>query len=379
MGSLPSEQTLDEVIVRIRKSYSNPNVRTITQVVLKEGPRAFRIATLMEVVDASTDQFHHYSLKIDHIDRSKHGWFGKPEKSIRLEGRGPDEIARLYTFLEASLKDKFKSKGSGDLHLIRADDYAKLEQLLRTLPNLATSDKLELVKNLLMQMDGAESTIREFVAAFEGSSEQTLRHIAVASRLVEYKAALSELKKLVRDPGTKEGEFQKHLGRNAWMFGSEYSELLSRRTWTRDDRLDYMLRRTVDNYLEIVEIKTAFDESLFILDRDRGVYYQSAKLSTVLGQVMRYIEEVERDRDSILAKDEIDTLKIRARVIVGKNHSPGEQAALRNLNAHLHRVEVITFDQLIRIAERILSIFEAEEQKSAPRPTEVASDVEIPF
>jgi hypothetical protein len=39
---------------------------------------------------------------------------------------------------------------------------------------------------------------------------------------------------------------------------------------------------------------------------------------------------------------------------------PGEQAALRNLNAHLHRIEVITFDQLVRIGVRVMSIFERQ-------------------
>ena len=34
------------------------------------------------------------------------------------------------------------------------------------------------------------------------------------------------------------------------------------------------------------------------------------------------------------------------------------EAALRGLNGHLHRIEVLTFDQLVRIADRVLSIFE---------------------
>jgi Shedu protein SduA, C-terminal len=194
---------------------------------------------------------------------------------------------------------------------------------------------------------------------------------------VQYKNALVELKRLVADPTTPEGKFQIHLEQNPWLFGSEYSELLSRRHWTRDDQLDYMLRRTADNYLEIVEIKTAFAESLFVHDRNRGLHYPSARLSPVIGQVMRYIEEVERNRDSILAKDEADTLKIRARAIVGRDHS-GEQAALRNLNAHLHRIEIITFDQLVRIGERVMSIFETPDQKSAGEQR-VDFDDDIPF
>src|SRR5476651_1087958 len=99
MGSLPADQTLDDVIVRIKKSYTNANVRTITQVVLKEGPRAFRIATLIELINPATNEFHHYQLKIDQIDKSKHGWFSKAEKSVRLEGKDPDEIEKLYRFL----------------------------------------------------------------------------------------------------------------------------------------------------------------------------------------------------------------------------------------------------------------------------------------
>lgn len=67
-GTLPPENTLDDVTIRIKKTYSNPNVRTITQAVLKDGPRAFKIATMLEVINPKNGEFHHYSLKIDHID-----------------------------------------------------------------------------------------------------------------------------------------------------------------------------------------------------------------------------------------------------------------------------------------------------------------------
>jgi hypothetical protein len=160
------------------------------------------------------------------------------------------------------------------------------------------------------------------------------------------------------------------------MFGSEYSELLPRKTWARDDRLDYMLRKTVDDYLEIVEIKTAFDDALFLKDTSHDSHYPSSKLSPIIGRVTRYIEEVERNRDSILVTDDVDTFKIRARVIVGRDGSAEHQVALRNFNAHLYRIEIITYDQLIKIAERVLSVF-------APQPAiEVAEDdgfKDIPF
>ncbi len=311
---------------------------------------------LYEFRNPKTSEFHHYSLKIDHIDKTKAGWFAKPKKSVRLEGKDPDEIEKLYLFLHASHENKLEDK-TGELHLISSSDYAKLENILNLIPNIANTDKLQLVNSILSQLDSENISTDDFVTAFDSSNGETLKHIATASRIVEYTRALNELKALVSDPTTDEKQFQKHLEINSWMFGSEYSELLPRKTWTRDDRLDYMLRKTVDDYLEIVEIKTAFSESLFIHDTSHDSYYPSSKLSPVIGQVTRYIEEVERNRDSILAKDGTDTLKIRARAIVGRDGNAEHQAALRNFNAHLHRIEIITYDQLIRIAERVLTLF----------------------
>lgn len=72
---LSPDQSLGEVKLRIRESIRNPNVGQIYQAVLKEGPRTFRLATLLEIVDGKSSQFHHFSLKIDSIDRKNSGWF----------------------------------------------------------------------------------------------------------------------------------------------------------------------------------------------------------------------------------------------------------------------------------------------------------------
>jgi hypothetical protein len=69
----------------------------------------------------------------------------------------------------------------------------------------------------------------------------------------------------------------------------------------------------------------------------------------------------------------VDPLKIRARVIIGRDGEAGQKAALRSFNAHLSRVEVLTFDQLLRIARQVLIVFRTAE--SAQQDT----DVEPPF
>lgn len=159
------------------------------------------------------------------------------------------------------------------------------------------------------------------------------------------------------------------------MFGSEYSELLDRRNWTRDVRLDFMLRRTVDDFLEIIEIKTPFKDALFIKDSSHESYYPSSKLSPVIGQVMRYIEEIERSRDAINSKDKYDPLKIRARIILGRDGDEEHVKALRNFNHHLHGIEIITFDQLLRIADKVLSVFERIKEKNE----QIEVDDDLPF
>lgn len=366
-GSLPPNTPLDDVIVRIKESYRNPNVGKINQVVLKEGPRTFRIATLFEIINPDTGAFHHFSLKIDHIDKKKHGWFGKPERSTSLEGKNPDEIERLYRFLQALYEGKLVGDDS-ELHIIRSTDYEMLENIIGEIPNLADSDKLQLIKAVISKIQQSNLNIVEFVEVFKDSNSETLRNVAVASRFVEYSKAYQVLESLINNSSTQERDIQAHLQSNPWMFGSEYSELVPKHIWTRDDKFDYMLRRTVDDYLEIVEIKTPFAESLFIHDDSRDSYYPSAKLSPVIGQVMRYIEEVERHRDTIIAKDKEDPLKIKALAILGRDGPPEQQKALHNLNAHLNRIEIITFDQLLKIAARVIDIFKPEETEPEEYP-----------
>ena len=46
-------------------------------------------------------------------------------------------------------------------------------------------------------------------------------------------------------------------------------------------------------------------------------------------------------------------------VVLKEDGGPKHQSALRTLNAHLHGIEVLTFDQLLRIAQRVLDVFDA--------------------
>ena len=372
---LPPDTPYDDVLVRLKEAKESRRIRQIAQVTLRGGPQAYKTASLLEVINPATGKTHHYVLVLEQLKRTnKIGWQYEASHKITLEDNQGQEIHDLFALLNAHYAGELEGK-VGRVRVLSEDNYAKYEALLQSIPNLEDTEKLDLLRQLLGHVEDANR--EEIQALFADTSGETLQHIAAASRMVEYTSEFRELERLVEGPSSKEQDFQKHLDKNPWMFGSEYSELLSRRNWTRDEELDYMLRRTVDDYLEIVEIKTAFSDPLFRYDSSHDSYYPSSKLSKVIGQVMKYIEEVERNRDKILVKDEVDTLKIRVRVIVGRDGAAKEErAALRNYNSHLYRIEVITFDQLLRIAERVLSMFRDIEPQAEPSDD---FDPDIPF
>lgn len=360
-GKLPYETSPEDIRLRIEAHVKNPNLGRVITSTIRDGPQSYVYATLFEIIDPATGSQHHWCLKIDSCKRSKRlGWSFKPDKSLQIEGAL--SLEKLVNLIKAAVGGHL-SQPTGNFQLIPEGQLQSIRELLRFTRGTDGAKRIQLVQMLLRELDPNAIGPSEWLKIFEGGGGGVRQTIAVAARLVEYKQVRQNLVNLIV-ANSPEGPIQNLLKSNPWLFGSEYSELLARRTWTRDNRLDFMLRRTVDNYLEIIEIKTPFADPLLKYDQSHDSYAPGSDLSRALGQVIRYIEEVERDRDSILAKDSYDTLKVRARIIIGRDGEPEMMAALRNLNSHLHRIEVLTFDQLLRIADRVLSVFEDSLQPS---------------
>ena len=370
---LSYKTSLDEIKIRIKKSFSNPNIGETFQIELKSGPIAYKIATIFQVLDPNTKQTHHYYLRIDSINREKEkGWFSKPDKSIIISDDGSKELTKLKTFLQTNLEENYKNNEI--LHVVRQEDFKKLEMLLNELPNLSSSDQLQLIKTILNNIKSEEVNSSKLIELFEGQNNKVLTQLGSVAKLLACKNELSTLKEHIALATIKERQMQDFLKNNPWMFGSEYSELLVQRKLTRDTEQDFVLQRSSDGFLEIIEIKLPITDDLMLFDTSHKSYYPSAKLSVAIGQVMKYIEDVDRDRDSIIAKDEVDTLKIRAKIIIGRSKQCYDKS-LRNLNYHLNRIEIITYDQLVKISERVIGVFEEEnKQKNEHDPVD-----DLPF
>jgi len=351
--------SVDELKIQIRKTSNNPNIGNTTQAVLKDGPRSYKIATLFEIMDPKNDEIHHYSLKIETYKKTKKYWERKPEHSISLTSDGKNEIGNLVDFLNSFRNNLYKLT-EGNYRVLSEDTLQKISDVQVLLKEAGSKDKLKIITHLLGQIEGSEIPFEDFEKLFRLGGKDTIKKVSIASRLVEYRNKVHSFEKMLDDSTLNETDYQEYLTENPWLFGSEYSELLDRRKWTRDESLDFMLRRTVDNHLELIEIKKPISKNLFNYDSSHDSYYAFSELSQVVGQVMKYMEEIGDKRESILAKDQEDVLKIKSKIIIGRTGNVEQQTALRNFNSHLYNIEILTFDQLLNIGKRTLQIFESE-------------------
>lgn len=85
----------------------------------------------------------------------------------------------------------------------------------------------------------------------------------------------------------------------------------------------------------------------------------------MIAQVQNYLADLDGTRDLMLRKFEIDAYKATARIVIGRDGNDAQMEALKRTNAHLHRVEIITFDGLVRIARRVLAHLSGRDNSSA--------------
>jgi hypothetical protein len=74
-----------------------------------------------------------------------------------------------------------------------------------------------------------------------------------------------------------------------------------------------------------------------------------------IGQVIHYIDRIDCRHDSILIDRGIDTNKVKAKLIIGRDGDERQVNALHNLNSHLNRIEIRTYDQLLKGARSHLA------------------------
>jgi hypothetical protein len=337
-----------------------PDLDSVRTTVLREGKKRCKVAKHTRIRDRHTGQIHHETLSIQTLRLDTNNPFkGDLKHSIMLSSEdGKDEIQQLVDFVNVCRSGALPT--TTGKHIVAPAPQKKDDEqtLIDLLGRLQDSGGYNIIADVLKQAT-QDKRLFDLLLERAAKAPQLFAEAAAALNLVTYKNAIGNLKSLIERDGVREAQFQELLAENPWLFGSEYSALLDRRRWTRDEQQDFVVRRTADNYIELIEIKTPLaGNPLFQHDRSHDSYYPGAELSKVVGQVQKYVERLDADRNAILANDGEDTSKIRAKVIIGRDGDRLQQQALRRFNGHLHRIEVLTFDQLLRIAQNVLNYLE---------------------
>jgi len=295
-----SDQPLQAVLLRRKEMVegAHPDMRMVDTLILKDGPRAHKVATHWVIVDRHTQQIHHHAVKLSTFTRLKAGWVVEDEHSVTVDDANADEITALATFL-AAIKKVAIPDSPGDYIVVPVTrEHVADGSIRQLLSAISAGGKAEVLAQSLAAVQGDPDALQALMHSALADPQASVQ-AAAALKAASFLQTRQKLDELI-DANAREGDFQTLLTDNPWIFGSEYSELLDRRIWTRDEQQDFVLRRTVDGYLELIEIKTPLEgKPLFVADRSHGTLYPRTELSSVLAQVMHYLEELDANRFGI--------------------------------------------------------------------------------
>lgn len=267
---------------------------------------------------------------------------------------------KLSDFLKFLNDADLGSLTSGNFHLV---DELKLDpELYSKLVTLSSDPKgkislLKLVKDGYLELDlDIADLIRKGLSS---------------SKIEEHLKALNEFEGLINKSELKEvADVQKYLKKIPWIFGPEYISL-DVRDAGEEGVPDGRLKR-VDGLSDILEIKLP---SIKLLQQDikkPARQYMYSDLSKALGQLTGYLEyydsEYSTERDDNNGEEILEDryekyYKPRGVLLIGRRES-AKPKHLRRLLSYFHRIEVLTYDDLIERARNSLtSLLEQKDEK----------------
>ena len=189
-----------------------------------------------------------------------------------------------------------------------------------------------------------------------------INNLFAAIKQAKNKKALNELEKLVQN-GSSEQQLKTWIKENDWVFGVEYIRGLDLHRIGIHADADFLVE-SLDGFVDLIELKKASVNPLFKYDSSHNSYYPSVELSKVIGQTIQYLKIMEDMRLHLKSEDGLNVLKPRAKVVIGRSSEMNEQErnALRLLNDTLHNIEVITYDDIIYRARRIVKHYENDDR-----------------
>lgn len=273
------------------------------------------------------------------------------DQSISLKDDGTERS--LSNLLEFLVSAKHVEQ-PGRYVVINASEFdlSDLDSLLESLFENRERLKLLPLAMKIAEHEEIATQLEEFVTEHPGES----RIIADGINLFRRSRELQQLRELVEEECDEE-VYQKFLKRHYWIFGSEYSSVEAKFQTFDGEELDYLMRRTADGYEEAIEIKRP--DAPIVRKRGQKGLAETSNVVDAINQVDVYLASLDGDRHKYDSEQHgyRKVEKVRGKIIIGRDpDTSAKKRLLRLLNARHNRIEVITYDQLIDNAQRMISM-----------------------
>lgn len=196
------------------------------------------------------------------------------------------------------------------------------------------------------------------------ATDQGLDVLSTVAAIRARRHSISRLESLLGDTTIPEREYQNLIADEPWMLGAQYQRVVAKeRVLWFGARVDLLLQ-SVLGYVDVVEFKRPNCPLLIGASR-AGTWKQSSQLADAYSQANDYLRLVDENRSAIeaefgLANGGVSRM-YRSSVIIVAGRAPEDKAAqdvIRGLNAAVERIVLMTYDEVLSIAEATIALFE---------------------
>ncbi|MBN2821976.1 MAG: DUF4263 domain-containing protein [Coriobacteriia bacterium] len=187
------------------------------------------------------------------------------------------------------------------------------------------------------------------------------------------------------DEDLPEADWQAWFTANPWVLGTEFVEILDERAIDTANITDYLMRAH-DGFVDVVEIKRPDGGLRFWAPRkDHENLYPHTDLVKALTQTMNYLTELELEANSqkFIERVGARVLKPRGILVFGRSLAWGddELRARRVLNSSFHNMTILTYDDVLERAKRMLhdTVLDDSETLASGQAIDDCDDWDSPF
>lgn len=220
----------------------------------------------------------------------------------------------------------------------------------------------ETVSKAIVSMLNREDILKHL--SMSDLSKEMINAFKTSIRLQELKNGVAQLRQYLEEGVTLEQIYQEWCEGNSWAFGNSYVVRDNVRQIAPGDSVDLLFPTVAAGFRDLIELKRP-NMDVLRFDSSHKNYYFSSEVSKAIGQCHRYLDVLnEEAANGLRDYPEVVAYFPRATIVIGRSIGWDEVKlkALHGLNNRLSGISVMTYDQLLLQGERLIELFEIEDQ-----------------